>query len=123
MKPDLFISSIKKKYFNLSEVSKIVEESPQLLRSWEKELNLDIPEKNPNKKTRKYQQKHIDTFLKIKKLLRVNKYTLKGIKPIIKGKKNQPSLQNIIRDMEKMRSDLIKMRDSLKYPPDEPHEA
>ena len=79
-----------------------------------KELDLNVPDKQPNKKTRKYQQKHIDIFLKIKKLLRVNKYTLKGIEPIIKGKKYQPSVINIISDMEKMKSDLIKMRDSIR---------
>lgn len=77
--------SIKKLYYSISEVSKLADLEQYILRYWETEFEELKPSKN-RAGNRIYTNKDIQTILKIKKLLRDEKYTIEGAKKIIKDK-------------------------------------
>ncbi|HEX2984763.1 MAG TPA: MerR family transcriptional regulator, partial [Ignavibacteriales bacterium] len=65
---------IKKLYYSISEVSKITDLEQYILRYWETEFDSLKPSKN-RAGNRIYTNKDIQIILKIKKLLRDEKYT------------------------------------------------
>lgn len=74
---------IKKLYYSISEVSKITGLEQYVLRYWETEF----PELKPAKNragNRIYTNKDIKLILKIKNLLRDEKYTIEGAKQVLK---------------------------------------
>jgi len=76
-------SGIKKLYYSISEVSKITGLEQYVLRYWETEF----PELKPAKNragNRIYTNKDIKLILKIKNLLRDEKYTIEGAKQVLK---------------------------------------
>lgn len=85
--------SIKKLYYSISEVSKITGLEQYVLRYWETEFEDLKPSKN-RAGNRIYTNKDIQTILKIKKLLKDEKYTIEGAKKIIRHFKEEeePSL-------------------------------
>ncbi|MCP3659650.1 MAG: MerR family transcriptional regulator [Bacteroidetes bacterium] len=97
---------IKKIYFKINEVADVLGVSTALIRFWEKELELYIPKRKGNKNTRIYQQKHIDVFQNIKKLIREDKYTLKGVKNLIKKRKQNPLPIDMITELKEAKSFL-----------------
>lgn len=89
--------SIKKLYYSISEVSKITGLEQYVLRYWETEFEDLKPSKN-RAGNRIYTNKDIQTILKIKKLLKDEKYTIEGAKKIIKHFKeeDEPVVQPIL---------------------------
>jgi len=89
--------SIKKLYYSISEVSKITGLEQYVLRYWETEFEDLKPSKN-RAGNRIYTNKDIQTIIKIKKLLKDEKYTIEGAKKIIKHFKeeDEPIVQPLI---------------------------
>ena len=87
---------IKKLYYSIGEVSKIVDLKSYVLRYWETEFKQLNPPKN-RAGNRTYRQKDIDLIIKIKDLLYNNKYTIDGARAMIGNNKdnNQTNINNI----------------------------
>ena len=79
---------MKKLYYSISEVSKITELEQYVLRYWETEFEQLKPAKNLSG-NRIYTNKDIQLILKIKKLLRDEKYTVEGAKKMLKNFTNE----------------------------------
>ena len=73
---------LKKLYYSISEVSKLTDLEQYILRYWESEFEQLKPSKN-RAGNRIYTNKDITLILKIKKLLRDEKYTIEGAKNIL----------------------------------------
>ncbi len=84
--------SIRKLYYSISEVSKLADLEQYILRYWETEFEELKPSKN-RAGNRIYTNKDIQTIMKIKKLLRDEKYTIEGAKKIIKDKPEEETEQ------------------------------
>ena len=90
---------IKKLYYSIGEVSKLVGLKSYVLRYWETEFKQLTPPKN-RAGNRTYRQKDIDLILKIKDLLHVKKFTIEGARSVISSKtSNISSAGNIDRKM------------------------
>ncbi|HEX2868023.1 MAG TPA: MerR family transcriptional regulator [Ignavibacteriales bacterium] len=128
---------IKKLYYSISEVSKITGLEQYVLRYWENEFEDLKPSKN-RAGNRIYTNKDIQVILRIKKLLKEEKYTIEGAKKNlkepepemvseeappqekpqenvqeIKDKKNEEVLPAIKRDLEHIRNFLIYLHSKL----------
>ena len=79
-------TDIKKLYYSIGEVSKIVKLKSYVLRYWETEFKQLSPPKN-RAGNRTYRQKDIDIILEIKDLLYNKKFTIEGARTLI-GSKN-----------------------------------
>ncbi len=73
------VSTIKKLYYSIGEVSKITSLKKYVLRYWETEFDALRPGKN-RAGNRIYKKEDIQTIFLIKKLLYEEKYTLEGAK-------------------------------------------
>ncbi len=78
-------SEIKKLYYSIGEVSKIVGLKSYVLRYWETEFKQLTPPKNRSG-NRTYRQKDIDIILEIKNLLYGKKFTIEGARVAISSK-------------------------------------
>ena len=76
---------IKKLYYSIGEVSKLVGLKSYVLRYWETEFKQLTPPKN-RAGNRTYRQKDIDLILKIKDLLHGKKFTIEGARSVISSK-------------------------------------
>ncbi len=74
---------MKKLYYSISEVSKMVDEESHILRYWEKEFSELKPKKNKGG-NRIYSENDLKTILTIQKLIREEKLALKDAKSKIK---------------------------------------
>ena len=81
-------NDIKKLYYSIGEVSKIVGLKSYVLRYWETEFKQLSPPKN-RAGNRTYRQKDIELILKIKDLLHGKKFTIEGARSVI-SEKNLP---------------------------------
>ena len=78
-------NDIKKLYYSIGEVSKMVGLKSYVLRYWETEFKQLTPPKN-RAGNRTYRQKDIDLILKIKNLLHGKKFTIEGARSVISSK-------------------------------------
>ena len=78
-------SEIKKLYYSIGEVSKMVDLKSYVLRYWETEFKQLAPPKN-RAGNRTYRQKDIDLIFKIKDLLYNKKYTIEGARSLLSSK-------------------------------------
>ena len=81
-------SEIKKLYYSIGEVSKMVDLKSYVLRYWETEFRQLAPPKN-RAGNRTYRQKDIDLIFKIKELLYNKKYTIEGARSLLSSKSDQ----------------------------------
>jgi len=81
---------LKKLYYSISEVSKLTSLEQYILRYWESEFEQLKPAKN-RAGNRIYTNKDIKLILKIKKLLKEEKYTIEGAKNILLEEKKSNS--------------------------------
>ena len=81
-------SEIKKLYYSIGEVSKMVDLKAYVLRYWETEFKQLSPPKN-RAGNRTYRQKDIDLIFKIKELLYNKKYTIEGARSMLSSKNDQ----------------------------------
>ena len=78
-------NDIKKLYYSIGEVSKMVGLKSYVLRYWETEFKQLTPPKN-RAGNRTYRQKDIDLILNIKDLLHGKKFTIEGARSVISSK-------------------------------------
>ena len=88
-------NDIKKLYYSIGEVSKMVSLKSYVLRYWETEFKQLTPPKN-RAGNRTYRQKDIDLILQIKDLLYDKKFTIEGARSIISSKKSNANSTEII---------------------------
>ena len=100
-------SDIKKLYYSIGEVSKMVSLKSYVLRYWETEFKQLSPPKN-RAGNRTYRQKDIDLIIKIKDLLYNKKYTIEGARIMISNKDEpEASKVNINQDvLNKIKNEL-----------------
>ena len=75
--------SIPKLYYSISEVSRLTGLEPYVLRYWETEFSELRPQKN-RAGNRIYSNRDIKLILRIKELLREQRYTIEGAKTILR---------------------------------------
>jgi DNA-binding transcriptional MerR regulator len=78
--------SIPKLYYSISEVSRLTGLEPYVLRYWETEFDELNPQKN-RAGNRIYSNKDIKFILRIKELLREQRYTIEGAKHILRDER------------------------------------
>jgi DNA-binding transcriptional MerR regulator len=118
---------LKKLYYSISEVSRLTGLEQYILRYWETEFEKLKPAKN-RAGNRIYTNKDIQLILKIKKLLREEKYTIEGAKKILEGKKdeeknissppeekekNEESVTIPLKELEEIRKFLVDLQSKL----------
>ena len=81
---------IQKRYFSISEVAKLLDVKPSLLRFWEKEFKQIQPKTNARGK-RAYKQEDIDAIRRIYGLVKVQGLTLEGARKALKARKGESS--------------------------------
>ena len=81
---------IQKRYFSISEVAKMLDVKPSLLRFWEKEFKQIQPKTNARGK-RAYKQEDIDVIRRIYDLVKVQGLTLEGARKALKATKGESS--------------------------------
>ena len=79
---------IEKRYFSISEVAKMLNVKPSLLRFWEKEFKQIQPKTNARGK-RSYRQEDIDTIRRIYDLVKVQGLTLEGARKSLIARKGE----------------------------------
>ena len=83
-------SDIKKLYYSIGEVSKMVDLKSYVLRYWETEFKQLSPPKN-RAGNRTYRKKDIDLIVNIKDLLYNKKFTIEGARSMLGSKKYSES--------------------------------
>lgn len=73
---------IRKLYHSISEVAELADLEPHVLRYWETEFDELQPKKN-RAGNRVYTERDIATVLRIKHLLRDDKYTIEGARQVL----------------------------------------
>ena len=81
---------IQKRYFSISEVAKLLDVKPSLLRFWEKEFKQIQPKTNARGK-RAYKQEDIDVIRRIYDLVKVQGLTLEGARKALTSRKGEAS--------------------------------
>ena len=103
-------SKIKKLYYSIGEVSKMVDLKAYVLRYWGTEFKQLSPPKN-RAGNRTYRQKDIDLIIKIKDLLYKKKYTIEGARSLLSSKsvnnkslliENSRSISNLRKELEQI---------------------
>ena len=106
-------NDIKKLYYSIGEVSKMVGLKSYVLRYWETEFKQLSPPKN-RAGNRTYRQKDIDLILKIKDLLHGKKFTIEGARSVVSGKSATESSteqinKNIIRQLKNELNEILQI--------------
>jgi len=112
----LFLMEIPDKlYFSISEVSKITEVEPHILRYWEREFKQIKPKRN-KRGERNYTKKDIGIILKLKSLLYNHLYTIQGAKQKLRerGTKEELKTKDLINFLKRIKKELISLRKTLK---------
>jgi len=81
---------IQKRYFSISEVAKMLDVKPSLLRFWEKEFKQIQPKTNARGK-RSYKQEDIEVIGRIYDLVKVQGLTLEGARKAMTARKGEAS--------------------------------
>lgn len=95
-----------KKWFTVTEVSEMLDIPSTVLRYWETEFEQLKPRKNKYGK-RMYNHEDIELLKKLRYLLRVKKYTIKGAKDALKTQEKEIEFQIKAREL------LIKFKQIL----------
>ena len=120
---------MKKLYYSISEVSKMVELEQYVLRYWEREFDILRPQKN-RAGNRIYTEKDIEIIKLIKRLTREDRYTISGARQVLEGLtfenglpvlpeetvSTAPELEQIdtlVDDLRSVRQTLVKLLDKL----------
>ena len=102
-----------KRYYGIGEVATAFKVNASLIRFWEKEFDLLRPKKNA-KGTRKFTPQDIKSLQLIYHLVKERGFTLEGAKTHLKEDRAK-ALSNfeIIEKLEKVKSELIKIKNQL----------
>jgi DNA-binding transcriptional MerR regulator len=91
-------TGIKRLYYSISEVSRLADEEPYVLRYWETEFEQLRPQKN-RAGNRVYNPKDIDIIKAIKHLLREKRYTIEGAKEIMRNYRPEMNVSELSGDV------------------------
>ena len=102
-----------KRYYGIGEVARAFGVNTSLIRFWEKEFDALKPKKNA-KGNRKFTPQDIKNLQLIYHLVKERGFTLEGAKTHLKEEK-QKTLSNfdIIQKLERVKSELVKIKDQL----------
>ena len=102
-----------KRYYGIGEVAQAFGVNASLIRFWEKEFDVLQPKKNA-KGNRKFTPQDIKNLQLIYHLVKERGFTLDGAKIHLKEEK-QKTLSNfdIIQKLERVKAELIKIKDQL----------
>ena len=102
-----------KRYYGIGEVARAFDVNTSLIRFWEKEFDVLQPKKNA-KGNRKFTPKDIKNLQLIYHLVKERGFTLEGAKTHLREER-QKILSNfeIIQKLEKVKSELLKIKDQL----------
>jgi len=102
-----------KRYYGIGEVARAFDVNTSLIRFWEKEFDVIQPKKNA-KGNRKFTPKDIENLQLIYHLVKERGFTLEGAKTHLKEER-QKTLSNfeIIRKLERIKAELIKIKEQL----------
>ena len=104
---------IRKQYYTIGEVAKELDLTASLIRFWETEFKEVSPRKN-RKGNRVYTPKDIEVLKKIRYLLKVKKFTIKGAKERMKLEDGEIEQELQVQEtLIKLRAFLLELRDSL----------
>ena len=102
-----------KRYYGIGEVAQAFGVNTSLVRFWEKEFDVLKPKKNA-KGNRKFTPEDIKNLQIIYHLVKERGFTLEGAKVHLReGKQKTLSKYDIIQKLEKVKSELLKIKDQL----------
>jgi|TARA_R100000479_G_scaffold21607_1_gene8275 DNA-binding transcriptional MerR regulator len=102
-----------KRYYSIGEVAEAFNVNTSLIRFWEKEFDALKPKKNA-KGNRKFTQEDIKNLEFIYHLVKERGFTLEGAKTHLKENKQKTlSRFEIIRKLETVKAELLKIKDQL----------
>lgn len=104
---------IEKKYYTIGEVSKMLNESPSLIRFWEKEIPQLAPLKTEGG-TRKYSYKEVDMLKLVHYLVKQKGYTLAGASQYLKTNKATTTEAALVSKLENVKAFLVELKKALK---------
>lgn len=101
-----------KLYYSMGELTKAFQVNASLIRFWEKEFDILQPKKNSrgNRKFTKDDVKHLQT---IYHLVKERGFTLEGAREYMKSHKNELSQLEIIKKLEYVKAELLKIKEQL----------
>lgn len=104
---------INKLYYTMGEVSAMFDVNPSQIRFYEKEFDVLRPKKN-KKGNRLFTQDDIANLKIIFNLVKDKGYTLQGARDYLKSNKSEAKEnQRVIDSLERLKSFLVDVRDSL----------
>ncbi len=101
-----------KLYYSIGEVSKAFGVNSSLIRFWEKEFDVISPKRN-KKGNRFFTPADIKNFKLIFHLVKERGYTLEGAKQALDEQSDIKEEVELIQRLELIRSELVKIKDSL----------
>ncbi|MDX1332443.1 MAG: MerR family transcriptional regulator [Robiginitalea sp.] len=102
-----------KRYYGIGEVARAFDVNTSLIRFWEKEFDVLQPKKNA-KGNRKFTPKDIKNLELIYHLVKERGFTLEGAKLHLKENRQKTmDTYEIIRKLERVKSELIKIKEQL----------
>ena len=101
-------------YYSIGEVAKILDVNNSLIRFWEKEFEIIKPKKS-SRGNRIFTKNDLENISLIHHLLKEKKYTIEGAKKKIRENKDG-AIKNheIIKNLQKIRTQLAEIREYLK---------
>jgi hypothetical protein len=106
-------NEIKKSYYTIGEVSKMLDLPISLIRFWEKEIDILKPQKS-EKGTRKFSQKDIQTLRLIHHLVKEKGFTLQGANEKLKNDAQLDANTQLIDSLKRVREFLQSIKSELK---------
>ncbi len=102
---------VERMYYRIGEASQIVGEKPHVLRYWEQEFRAIRPTKSASGQ-RVYSRRDIDVLLRVKTLLKDQRFTIEGAKRKLRegGMEPQDPGDPGLRSAGKMRDALVEVR-------------
>lgn len=101
---------LEKLYYSISEVAKVIGESPSLIRFWEKKFPAIRPKKN-TQGVRLYTSQDLKTIIRIHNLVKHKGFTLEGANLELKKMKTIKQEETLINNLQEIRiffSEIIK---------------
>lgn len=104
---------IKKLFYTIGEVSKILNVNVSLIRFWDNEFDIVNPKKN-KKGNRLFSEKDLKNLKLIHHLLKSKGFTIKGAKKFLKSKKNDLQQNIFLKEkLTEIKEFLVSIKQSL----------
>ena len=105
---------VERMYYRIGDAAKIVGEKPHVLRYWETEFRAIRPTKSASGQ-RVYSRRDIDVLLRVKSLLKDQRFTIEGAKKKLRegGLEPRDAGDPVTLSAGKMRDALVELRDEV----------